>query len=450
MDEDERTPHPLAAARIMCGLNRVEFAKAVCDAARRHGLRSGVDKARVRKWEVNGVRPDAVSQTYIAEVLGVPASDVDPAAWPAWLPRVDKGVVPLGPANIVPALREALRTMDRRTLLSAISGSALVLLAGSWADTEPAALAAVPHRPEAAVGEDAVAVLEETSARLNALATAQRQHIAPLYDAHLTHITDLIDEQRFSRPLEIRLHKLAASLSQSVAWIRFDHGQHGDAARYWIAGLHNAHASHDRDMGAALLSDLAYQASWQDDPATAAGILTKALTRTTHPAASSLLHLRLARAQAALGERRATLRSLHTAERLLSKPAGDTPAWCSWMSDADLAVDSGRCLLDLGDTTQAHSLIAQGQTLLPTSRDKTRGIFLAYRAQGHLTRREPEAAAADALQALRLAERIGAPRCVQLVRDLVPAFTSYQTADGVPELLHAVPKRAWKRSCRSR
>ncbi|MFD4574193.1 XRE family transcriptional regulator [Streptomyces sp. NPDC058417] len=439
MDEDERTPHPLAAVRIARGFNRVEFAEAMHGAARRRGLRSGVDKARVRKWEVNGVRPDAVSQTYIAEVLGLPAGDVDPAAWPAWLPRVDQGVVPLGPANIVPALREALHTMDRRTLLSAIPGSALVILAGSWAGTQPVALAAGPSRPGAAVGEDVVALLEETSARLNTLATEQRQHIAPLYDAHLARVTDLIEEQRYARPLGARLHKLAASLSQTVAWIRFDHGQHGAASRYWIAGLHNAHAGNDRDMGAALLSDLAYQASWRDDPTAAAGILTKALSRTTHPAASSLLHLRLARAQAALGERSATLRSLNAAERLLNAgDTDDTPAWCSWMSTADLAVDSGRCLLDLGDTTQAHRLIAEGQALLPTSRDKTRGVFLAYRAQGHLSRREPEAAAADALEALHLAERIGAPRCVQLVRDLAPAFAPYRTAQGVPELLHAV------------
>ncbi|MGW2183815.1 hypothetical protein ACWCXX_38680 [Streptomyces sp. NPDC001732] len=203
-----------------------------------------------------------------------------------------------------------------------------------------------------------------------------------LYDAHLTRVTDLIDEQRYSRPLGIRLHGLAAGLSQTVGWIRFDHGEHSAASRYWIAGLHNAHAGDDRDMGAALLSDPAYQASWRDDP-TAAGILTKDLARTSHPAASSLLHLRLAHAQAALGEHRATLHFLNSAERLLGTgDAGDIPAWCLWMSPADLAVDTGRCLLDLGDTTRAHSLIAEGQALLPASRDKTRGIFLAYQAQG--------------------------------------------------------------------
>ncbi|MGW1988332.1 XRE family transcriptional regulator [Streptomyces collinus] len=435
---DTRERHPLALARAALGMSGDQMARAIRAAAQREGLRSGVDRQRLHKWE-QGVVPSVDSQRYIAHVLGVPPEDVDPAEWPSWVPAVDSGVVPLGHASTVPALREALHTMNRRTLLSAIPGSALVGLAGSWAGTEPAAHVGERSLPDKAVGEDVVALLEDTSGRLNALATEQRQHIAPLYDAHLARVTDLLDKRRYPHALGVRLHKLAASLSQTVAWIRFDHGQHGAATRYWVAGLHSAHASTDRDMGAAFLSDLAYQASWLDDPTTAAGILTKALSRTTHPAATSLLHLRLARAQAALGERRATLRSLATAERLLGTGRqGDMPAWCSWLSPADLAVDSGRCLLDLGDTARAHALIAEGQALLPRTRDKTRGIFLAYRAQGHLSRREPDAAAADALEALQLAERIGAPRCVQLVRELLPAFEPYRHVEGMPALLHAV------------
>ncbi|MEU2354416.1 helix-turn-helix transcriptional regulator [Streptomyces misionensis] len=433
-----RERHPLALVRAALGMSGDQLAKAIRAAAEGEGLRSGVDRQRVHKWE-QGVRPSDDSQRYIAQVLGIPPDDIDPDEWPKWLPAVDSGVVPLGHANTVPALREALHTMNRRALLSVIPGSALVALASSWAGTEPAAHAHEQALPDNAIGEDVVALLEDTSARLNALATEQRQHIAPLYDAHLARVTDLIDEHRYPRALEVRLHRLAASLSQTVAWIRFDHGDHAAATRYWIAGLHNAHASRDRDMGAALLSDLAYQASWRCDPATAAGILQKALKRTTHPAASSLLHLRLARAQAALGDRRATLASLTAAERLLGTgDPDDMPAWCSWLSSADLAVDSGRCLLDLGDITRAHALIAEGQALLPPTRDKTRGIFLAYRAQGHLSRRAPDAAAADALEAFQLAKRIGAPRCVQLVRDLVPGFAPYQKAQGVPELLNAV------------
>ncbi|MEU9110083.1 hypothetical protein AB0D54_38325 [Streptomyces xanthophaeus] len=104
------------------------------------------------------------------------------------------------------------------------------------------------------------------------------------------------------------------------------------------------------------------------------------------------------------------------------------------MPEADLAVNSGQALLDLGDTSRAHQLIAEGQALLPAARDKTRGIFLAYQAASHLGRKEPEMAA-HAQEALQLSRRIGAPRCERLVQELLPAFQPYQAATGVPGLL---------------
>ncbi|MEU1824096.1 helix-turn-helix transcriptional regulator [Streptomyces abikoensis] len=428
--------HPLALARAARGMTGVDLAREIRAAAVRRGLRSGADKQRVRKWEVGAATPDERSQVYIAEALGVPVEDVDPDSWPRWLP--DAGVIPLGPASTVPALREALRaSMDqsRRTVLTTISGTALISLAGAWATTGTRTQA-TEHAHGKAVGQELLTLLEETSARLTALATQQRQHTAPLLDALLTTVTELIADGRYSRPLGLRLHTLAASLSQTIAWHRFDHGLHGKASQFWIAGLHSAHASGDRDMGAALLGDLAYQASWRSDPRTAAHILERALTRARHPAAQSLLQLRLARALAAQGERRATVRALGAAEHLLGKSSGEpVPAWCSWMSEADLAVDSGQSLLDLGEHRRAQQLIREGQALLPPSRDKTRGVFLTYQAQSHLDLGEPELAAAAAIQALDLAQRIGAPRCVELVRGLLPRFETHAQAEGVPELL---------------
>ncbi|MEU1595142.1 hypothetical protein ABZ468_20260 [Streptomyces sp. NPDC005708] len=115
--------------------------------------------------------------------------------------------------------------------------------------------------------------------------------------------------------------------------IRHPH-RHTHASQYWIAALHNAHAAGDTDRGAGLLSDLAYQAAWRRDHASAASILTHALTRAHHPAVRCLLHLRLARTMAAQNERRATLRALTAAEQHLGDAGTDRPAWCAWVSDA--------------------------------------------------------------------------------------------------------------------
>ncbi|KPC88277.1 transcriptional regulator [Streptomyces sp. NRRL F-6602] len=417
------------------------LARAIQAAAGRRGLRSGATRQRVYKWEVEGVIPDPESQILIADAFGIPVDLVDPHNWPDWLPA---GVIPLDrDDSTVPALREALRTTmtrSRRTFLSAISGAAVVSLADSWAAAAPPARPADGAKNQGQwVDEEVVRLLEDTSSSLMTQATEQRQHTAPLLLAYLERVTDLIENSRYSEPIGLRLHGLAAHLAQTAAWHRFDLGRHDDAITLWNAGLHAARATHDHDLGAAMLGDLAYQASWRDDPRTAAGILKKALTKARHPAAQSLLHLRLARALAAQGERRETLRALTAAEHFLQASSSDPkPAWCAWLGDADLAVDSGQCLLDLGDTRRAaHRLIGEGSALLPRTRDKTRGVFLAYRAHGHLRVGEPEEGAAAATEALLLAERIGAPRCVQLVRNLVPQFKKYPTAEGVPEFLHA-------------
>ncbi|MEU9979319.1 helix-turn-helix transcriptional regulator [Streptomyces sp. NPDC051014] len=430
--------HPLALARTARGMTQVQLAGEIRRAAERRGLRSGTTKQRVYKWETEGVTPDADSQTYIAEAFGWPADTVRPGHWPNWLPVTVDAVVPLGPHSSVPALREALRTaMERRTFLT-ISAAALSTLAADWAGGSYAALAQA-HDGKPVSGE-LVAFLEDSTQHLAGLPTEQRQHLPALLDAHLLTVTDLLDHGSCAPAVRTRLHVLAASLSQTVAWHKFDLGSHTLASQFWIAGLHNAREAGEHDMGAGLLGDLAYQASWRGDYTTAAGVLQHALTRAENPAARCLLQLRLARALAARHdrtERGAILRALTAAEQHLSNAGTDRPAWCAWVSEADLAVDSGQALLDLGDTRRAHQLITEGEHLLPAARDKTRGVFLTYRAASHLDQGEPEAAAAAAAQALLLARRIGAPRCVQLVNGLLPRFRSHTRAEGVPELLAA-------------
>ncbi|MEU6258640.1 XRE family transcriptional regulator [Streptomyces sp. NPDC047043] len=432
---EETTRHPLVVARLARGMTMEDLVSGIRAAATRRGLRSGTDEARVRKWQ-RGVEPNEESQIYIAEALGWPADIVRADDWPNWVPLTADGVVPLGPASFVPALREALRSaMDRRTFFT-ISGAALSALASDWALGPAAVLAQA--RDGKPIGEDFVAYLESSTRHLASLPTEQRQHTAMLLDAHLSTVTELLEHGRYAPALGLRLHTLAASLSQTVAWHRFDLGRHTHASQNWIAGLHNAHAAGDHDMGAGLLSDLAYQAAWRGDHTTAASILHHALTRAQHPAARCLLQLRLARTLAAhdgRNERRAVLGALAAAERHLSDAGGDRPAWCAWVSEADLAVDTGQALVDLGDLGRAHRLITEGESLLTPARDKTRGVFLAYRAATYLDLKEPEPAAAAATESLHLARRIGAPRCVQLVDNLLPRFQRYQDAQGVAELL---------------
>lgn len=296
---DDLIRHPLSHARIERGWTQPDLARHIRQAALRRGLRSGSARQRIWKWENNRAVPDADSQMLLADVFEIDQSLVDTLGWPNWLPGRDSSL-PLGPHNTVPALREALRTsMDRRTFLT-YSTAALAGLAHQWAATEAQPFAgALDGKP---VDAELVDMLEATGTKLTSLVTEQRQHTRTLLDAHLTTVTNLIDGRNYTEPVGQRLHTLAARLSQTVGWHRFDQGKHAAAGRFWHGALHSAHASGDRDLGAGILSDLAYQATWLNEPKTAAEILENAVTRTRHPTARSLLHLRLARAQAPSGK----------------------------------------------------------------------------------------------------------------------------------------------------
>ncbi len=105
-----------------------------------------------------------------------------------------------------------------------------------------------------------------------------------------------------------------------------------------------------------MLGDLAYQAAWRKDHTTAAGILQHALKRTQHPAARSLLHLRLARTLAAKQEKQPALRALAAAEYYLGASSGrPLPAWCAWMS---AAVMRSVNLFQPGSVSRRHYCLA--------------------------------------------------------------------------------------------
>ncbi|KUL50240.1 hypothetical protein ADL22_07490 [Streptomyces sp. NRRL F-4489] len=433
--------HPLAYARTLRGWSQADLAARLRAAARRRGLRSGVDRQRVWKWETGRAVPDRDSQTLLADVFGIDPALVPALGWPGWLPGEDEPRA-LAAHSTADALREAIAArMDRRNFV-AYTAASLTTFALEWATATPAAFSAAHQgRP---VDADLVSSLESISESLTAAPTVQRQYTAPLLDDQLAIVTGLIEEGRYTEPVGERLHRLAASLAQTVGWHRFDHGQHASAARFWHAAVHCAHAAGDRDLGAGVLSDLAYQALWLRDPATSVAILDGALRRPLHPAARSVLYVRKARAHAALGEERPCTRALGAAEHHFERAAGTgtAPSWCTWMSHSDLAVDTGRCLLDLGHARRAHTLIQEGTDVLPAAREKTRAVFLAYEAENYLRSGEIDQAAHAAHTAFTMADRIGAPRCTALIRGLAPGFAKHATAPGVERLLGALARSA--------
>ncbi|MER7701572.1 helix-turn-helix transcriptional regulator [Kitasatospora sp. NPDC097605] len=433
----ELITHPLAYARAQKGWSQSDLVEQLRRAAARRpqGLRTGADKSAVSRWENGRKTPHLESQLLLADVFGVPYEEVAQFGWPHWLPGRHEPF-PVAAGHTVTSLRNALRAaMDpRRRTFMAFGAFALAGLAAQWAELEPERLDAALDGKR--VDGPLLDWLEETSRTLNALPTEQRQRTARLMDAQLATVTDLIDEGNYSSTTGLRLHRLAASLAVTCGWYRFDQGEHHLAGQLWNAALVNAHAGRDRDLGAGILSDFAYQAIWQNRPGDAIAPLTQALSRAAHPTARSLLYLRRARGHAALGDPNACHRDLASAETaLLTDTPDPAPAWCVWMGPADLAVDSGQCLLDLGRATEALGRIDEGIGLLPEARAKTRAVFQLSQARGLLMAREVEQALKTTGAALDVATRIGAQRCAIQAKELAPAFRPHRQVEGVPELL---------------
>ncbi|MCD9146024.1 XRE family transcriptional regulator, partial [Streptomyces albireticuli] len=90
---------------------------------------------------------------------------------------------------------------------------------------------------------------------------------------------------------------------------------------------------------------------------------------------------------------------------------------------------------DFGHSRVAHQLTQDGTKVLPVARTQTKAVFLACEAEEYLRDGEYDGAATTATQALTMANRIGDPRCVELVHGLLPGFAGHTSAEGVGELL---------------
>ncbi|MEU5109741.1 XRE family transcriptional regulator [Streptomyces sp. NPDC021354] len=416
----------------------------LADAARRRGMIFHPGRDRIYKWEDRRATPSDVYQMLLADVLGVDQADVQELGWPWWLPAFDAPHSFSARGNRA-ALTEVLVTQphrDRRTFLALTTG-ALVSVASDWVAIEPERLAGALHGRR--VDPHLLAWLETRTGELRALTNTAAPECTELVQVLLKTTIKIIDGAVFDEPTGRRLHQVAAAAAQCAGWLHFDQHEYAAAQRHWLAALHAAHGAADRDLGAGILSDLAYSTTWLDHPDTAVSILEHARTRTHSPAARSLLDLRRARALAALGDRHGASCALLSAERELDRAQpGAAPAWVAWMCPADLQVDAGRCWLDLNEPARADRSLSEGLGLLDPARARTRSLALVYRAESALARRDAPAAAADTQAALDTALTTTAARCIDQARTAMGKLAQHRGHPAVAELF------AYADSCASR
>jgi hypothetical protein len=117
-----------------------------------------------------------------------------------------------------------------------------------------------------------------------------------------------------------------------AGWASFDAGLHAGSQRYWVAGLHAAHAAGDRLLGANILKLMSIQCYDFALPSKALALARGAYAgaRQAMPLAAAMLALWEARVHAVLGDAAACENLIARADDLYGRGRGgadDVPAW---------------------------------------------------------------------------------------------------------------------------
>ncbi|MGH3889876.1 MAG: hypothetical protein ACRDSZ_25480 [Pseudonocardiaceae bacterium] len=238
-------------------------------------------------------------------------------------------------------------------------------------------------------------------------------------------VAGLLDRASYDERTGRALHVVLAELGRLCGFSAYDTGHHGLAQRFNVAALRAAHTADDRPLGAHILAGMAYQAATGGEPAEGVTLIETALAGTrgrATPALLTELHIRQALAFATLRDTcactAAISQALTQAEQLTPD---DDPPWLYWLGPANIAIDAGQCLLQLGQADQAAARLHDGLAQLSESFIRERQIDITYLADA-LARpgkqRDLDAAAALGMQSIDLAESLDSARGTGCLRDL--------------------------------
>ena len=151
-------------------------------------------------------------------------------------------------------------TMDRRILLTLL-GAAFCAPAHEWLLAHSEADAAVARKSGSPLSVGLIDGLDDMVGRLRRMDDQGGSGtLLQLVRGQLRYVLDLLDQHRYTDSVGRRLHATAGELMRLAGWLSFDSGCHPQAQRYWVAGLHAAHAAGDRALGANIIGFMSAQA----------------------------------------------------------------------------------------------------------------------------------------------------------------------------------------------
>ena len=319
--------------------------------------------------------------------------------------------------------------MDRRILLTLLGGASCVP-AHEW----------LIARPDAGVARSSgsplpVGVVDDLDVIVGRLRLMDDQlggaTLLPLVRANLRHVQNLLDQRRYTDTVGRRLHATAGELMRLAGWLSFDGGHHPQAQRYWVAGLHAAHAAGDRALGANVVGSMSLQA--KDLGQIRESVTLAETARVGYfgatPRVAAICDLRAAEAYACERATADCRRALDTAfDRLGDSPSSSgEPGWCYWLDEAQAHAMAGFCYLRLEDWDRARQHLRAALRLQDSSCAREGALRHILLATTYLRQDQPEVdhAVTLATRAVEtLSGEVDSTRCVgylaRLVGDLAP------------------------------
>ncbi|MFI6956463.1 hypothetical protein ACIBJI_23675 [Nocardia sp. NPDC050408] len=405
-------------------------------------------------WRDRGTVPRDPLPAVVAGVLTEARGEIVTVdqLWPGrthkievWLPAVS-GISDSAwnPDTTLALLNEVRAGAQARTFF-AISGQSLTSVADTWAQTSHRMISdrTIGVNP-VGVNPDLIAYLEQDLVQLRRLDDGHGGELVLRTVTHrLALAMDLLADSRYTAAVGQRLLSIIGQMAQLAGWLGFDLGQHGLAQRMYLLGLRAATASGDRQLGALILSCVAFQQTWRNRPHDAVTIMNTVAQRArgaATPRVAALIAMREARAFATTGMAAETSAALDRAYQALDRgPHDNDPAWTYWMDSTVLTSEAGRCYLHLGDSGRAETELTKGLAKLGDTPSRDRVLYglslsLAH-ARGTGGRQDLELACYEADQVLPMLPQVGSARCRNLIEMIRSELRPHRSTSTVREFL---------------
>lgn len=425
------------------GLTPEEFARQLTEYAGSHGRRNRLHPKTPYKWR-RGERPGrpwpTLTALLLSDLLGRTVTVAD-LGWPednsSAAPASTGLILPWTVAGALQAIQAVNEGGTMRRAFMTLLGSAMTVSGNEWLVAGPAEPPATTHGFRLTI--EVVDHLDAITADLRRM----DDHLGGgqtlgLVRNHLSTVTTLLTQRRYTDTVGRRLHSSAAEILRLAGWLAFDAGHHPHAQRYWVAALHEAHAAGDRALGANILGFMSCQAK---DLGQVRQAVTLAETACAgYPAASpkvtAILHLRAAEAHANEQSITDTRRAIDVAFNALGNitTGGGDPDWTYWLDEAQAHAMVGYSYLKLADWSAARSHLKAARRIQDGDCTREGALRNALLAQTYARQDGPDIDKAVAMgdQAVAaLSGQVRSARCVKHVRALADDLRRYRSHPNV-------------------